>query len=215
LLPLPIQAAGTFQELDGQILECDAVLNNVLKMPDSTIPKDLLQRCRGLAIFPGVLKVGLVLGVSSGSGVVLRRDERNAQWSGPAFFRIRGWSFGAQVGVHSVDLILLIMSDIGLEALLEDKFTLGADMSIAAGPVGRDASAGTNLRFDSGILSYSRTKGVFAGLALTGASLEPDREANLIYHGEDVSVQDVFYEGKGSISDNARILIKTLDQAVK
>jgi len=215
LLSPPALAADSFQELDGQVLQCDRVLKNVLQMPDSTIPKDLLQRCRGLAIFPGVLKIGLVFGVSSGSGVVLRRDERTAQWSRPAFFKIRGGSFGAQVGVHSVDLILVIMSDMGLEALLEDKFTLGADASVAAGPVGRDASAETNLRFDSGILSYSRTKGVFAGIALTGAVLESDRDANLTYHGEGVSVQDVFYEGKGSMSDNARILIKTLDQAVK
>lgn len=173
--PAPALATGSFQELDGQVLHCDAVLNNVLNMPDSTIPKDLLQRCRGLAIFPGVLKIGLVFGVSSGSGVILRRDERTGQWSRPAFFRIRGGSFGAQVGVHSVDLILLIMSDIGLEALLEDKFTLGADATVAAGPIGRDASAETNLRFDSGILGRSVEKAKYNPAA---APIAPDPSAH-------------------------------------
>jgi len=207
-------AGDGLEELDKRILQCDVVLKNVLQMPDRTIPKELLQRCRGLAIFPGVLKIGLVVGISYGKGVILRRDERTGQWSRPAFFGIRGGSFGAQLGVQYVDLILLIMSDKGIEGLLEDKFTLGADASVAAGPVGRDAAAETILNLDAGILSYSRTKGLFAGIALTGAALEPDRKENEAYHGKDISVQDVFYEGKGSLSDSARSLMKTLNQAV-
>jgi len=205
--------AESLPELDNRIAQCTAVLKNVLDMPDRGIPKDLLQRCRGLAIFPGVLKVGVVVGVSYGSGVVLRRDEKTGQWSRPAFFNIRGGSFGLQVGAQSVDLILLIMSEQGLQNLLEDKMTLGADIAVAAGPVGRDASAETNLRFDAGILSYSRARGLFAGIALTGASLEPDAAANEVYHGKDVTVQDVFYEGKGALSDDARKLQQVLDQA--
>ena len=105
------------------------------------------------------------------------------------------------------------MNEEGVEGLLEDKYTLGADISVAAGPVGRQASAETSVRLDSGILSYSRSKGLFAGLALKGAALEPDNEANEIYHGKGITVQDVFYKGKGSLSDNARILIKTLEDA--
>lgn len=207
--------AQSLEELDKRILECNAVIRDVLEMPDRGIPKDLLQRCRGLAVFPGVIKVGVVVGVSFGSGLILRRDEKTAEWSRPAFLTIRGGSFGLQLGAQSIDLILLIMSDKGLENLLEDKVTLGADVSVAAGPVGRDASAETNLRFDSGMLSYSRTRGLFAGLSLTGASLEPDARANLVYHGAGVTVQDVLYEGKGSLSDNARVLIETLEAATK
>lgn len=208
-------AAGDgLEELDKRILQCDAVLKSVLQMPDRTIPKELLQRCRGLAIFPGVFKAGLVVGISYGKGVVLRREERTGQWSRPAFFGIRGGSLGAQVGVQYVDLILLVMSDKGMEGLLEDKFTLGADASVAAGPVGRDAAAETILNLDAGILSYSQTKGLFAGIALTGGALEPDRKENEAYHGKGVSVQDVFYEGKGSLSDSARSLMRTLDKAV-
>ena len=208
-------AAATFEELDSRISACNLVLKNVLEMPDRGIPKELLQRCRGLAIFPGVIKVGLFVGASYGSGVVLRRDEDTGIWSRPAFFTVRGGSLGVQVGAQSTDLILLIMSEASVERLLEERFILGADASVAAGPIGREASAETNLRFESGILSYSRSKGLFAGLALNGASLEPDSAANETYHGAGVTVQDVFYEDKGALSDNARLLIKTLDDATR
>jgi SH3 domain-containing YSC84-like protein 1 len=215
-LSLPALAAEpTLQELDRRILTCDSLLKNILTMPDRGIPRDLLRKCRGLAIFPGVVRVGVVVGISYGRGLVLRRHEKTGEWSKPAFFRIRGGSLGAQVGAQSIDLVLLIMSEDGMRGLLEDKFTLGADIAVAAGPVGREASAETNLRFDSGILSYSRSKGLFAGLALTGAVLEPDTEANTVYYGKDVSVQDVFYEGLGALTDNGRILVKTLEDATK
>ena len=210
-----VSVAATFEELDSRILAGDLVLKNALEMPDRGIPKDLLQRCRGLAIFPAVVKVGLVLGVSFGTGIVVKRDEKTGQWSRPAFFNIRGGSVGVQAGAQATDLILLVMNEEGIEGLLEDKFTLGADVSVAAGPIGRQASAETGVRLDSGILSYSRAKGLFAGLALTGAALEPDNAANEVYHGKGVTVQDVFYEGKGSLSDNARLLIGTLEDATR
>lgn len=205
-------AAVTLEELDKRILSCDLVLKNVMAMPDSAIPADLLRRCRGLAIFPGVVKVGAVIGVSFGSGIVLRRDESTGTWSKPVFFTIRGGSVGVQVGAQSIDLILVIMSEQGVQRLLEERFTLGADASVAAGPVGREASAETNPKFDAGILSYSQSKGLFAGISLTGASLQPDAPANQVYHGQDVTVQDVFYEDKGSLSDSARLLLKQLDE---
>ncbi len=134
------------------------------------------------------------------------------EWSRPAFFKIQTGSFGLQAGAQYIDLILLIMTEQGVQRLLEEKFILGADISVAAGPVGREAGAETNLGFESGILSYSRSKGLFAGLALNGASLEPDLAANEVYHGKGITVQDVFYEAKGSLSDNGRRLIKTLEE---
>ncbi len=208
-------AAATFEELDTSISACNQVLKNVLEMPDRGIPRDLLQRCRGLAIFPGVIRVGLLVGASYGSGVILRRDENTAVWSRPTFFKVRGGSLGVQIGAQSTDLILLLMSEESVQRLLEERFILGADVSVAAGPIGREASAETNVRFESGILSYSRSRGLFAGLALNGASLEPDAVANEIYHGAGVSVQDVFYEGKGALSDNARGLIQALEEATR
>jgi len=214
VLVLPLAcSAGTFEDLDQRIVTCDLVLKNVLDMPDRGIPKDLLRRCRGLAIFPGVIEVSVILGMSYGNGVIVRRDEGTGKWSKPAFFRIRGGSVGAQVGAQSVDLILLVMSEEGVQGLLEDRFTLGADVAVAAGPVGREASAETNWGLQAGILSYSRSKGLFAGIAITGASLQPDTPANDAYHGEGITVQDVFYEDKGSLSDNGRLLLRTLDEA--
>ena len=122
-------------------------------------------------------------------------------------------SIGAQAGAQSVDLILLVMSEQGVQALLERQFTLGADIAVSAGPVGREAAAETSLGFDVGILSYSRSKGLFAGISVTGARLEPDITANELYHGRAVSVQDVLYENQGSLSLGARTLIRTLDAA--
>lgn len=104
-------AAATFEELDTSISACNQVLKNVLEMPDRGIPRDLLQRCRGLAIFPGVIRVGLLVGASYGSGVILRRDENTAVWSRPTFFKVRGGSLGVQIGAQSTDLILLLMSE--------------------------------------------------------------------------------------------------------
>lgn len=152
--------AVTFEDLDRRIMACNLVLKNVFNMPDRGIPEDLLRRCRGLAIFPGVIEVSVVLGLSYGNGIVLRRDENTGAWTKPVFFTIRGGSVGAQVGAQSIDLILLVMSEQGVQGLLENQFTLGADVAVAAGPVGREAAAETNLRFDSGILSYSRSKGL-------------------------------------------------------
>ncbi len=205
----------SIEDLDKRILDCDLVLKNALEMPDRGIPTDLLQRCRGLAIFPGAMKLGIIVGIDFGSGVMLRRDERTAEWSKPAFFTIRTGSLGLQVGAQFTDLILLIMNEQSFRNLLEDKFAVGANVSVAAGPVGRDASAETNMSFSSGILSYSRSQGIFVGLSFKGAVLEADSEANAIYHGKGISVQDVYYEGQGSLSDNARILLETLNAATQ
>jgi SH3 domain-containing YSC84-like protein 1 len=205
--------ALSFEEVDARVAVCDSVLRDVMAMPDQGIPRDLLQKCRGLAIFPGFVKLGVVVGVGYGNGIVLHRNEKTGKWSKPAFFKIRGGSVGLQAGAQSTDLILLIMSEDGVRGLLEDQFSLGADVSVAAGPLGREASAGTDMSFRSGILSYSRSKGIFAGVSLKGASLQPDAEANDAYHGPGITVQDVFYEDKGALSDHARALIKTLEAA--
>jgi SH3 domain-containing YSC84-like protein 1 len=212
----PVNSIGLSREdLDKRILDCDLVLKNALGMPDRGIPVDLIQRCRGLAIFPGVIKLGIIVGIDFGSGVILHRNEKTAEWSKPGFFTIRTGSLGLQVGAQSTDLVLLIMNEQSFRILLEDKFALGANIAVAAGPVGRDASAETDMSLSSGILSYSRSQGIFVGLSLKGAVLEPDSEANLAYHGNGVSVQDIFYEGQGSLTDNARTLLESLNAATQ
>lgn len=204
----------TFEELDERIALATTVLADALAMPERGVPLEVLQRARAIAIFPASRKVGLVVGIQYGSGIILRRDEKTG-WSKPAFFTIEGGSLGLQVGAQSTDLVLLIMGEESMERLLEDKLTFGADVSVAAGPVGRMASVETNIKHLSGILSYSRSKGIFAGISLTGASLEPDRPANVLYHGSNISVQDVLYENLGALSDNARRIVELLDRMTK
>lgn len=204
-----------FDELDGRITMCEIVLKQSLDMPDSRIPKDLLQRCTGVAIFPGVWNFGALVGLSFGSGIVMRRDEKTGAWSYPAFFNIRQGSLGVQMGAQSIDLILLMMSEKTIQKLLEERLTLGIDVSVSAGPLGRDAGAETNWTMESGIISYSRSKGLFMGVALSGSILEPDRVSNGKYHGQGISVQDTLYESKGSFSESAKSLSNTLNNYAK
>jgi lipid-binding SYLF domain-containing protein len=152
------------------------VFNEIMKAPDKAIPKDLLERAEAVAIFPGVLNAAFIFGGRGGIGVISRRTPTG--WSAPAFFKIGGGSFGAQIGGQKIDYIMLVMNKDGLKGLLEDKFELGGEASVAAGPVGRSASATTNATLDAGILSYSRAKGLFAGVAIKGAVITPDNDRN-------------------------------------
>src|SRR5829696_9023511 len=147
------------------------VFEQVMGAPDRSIPRELLDRAEAVAVFPGMLKAGFVVGGRGGSGVISRRV--TGGWSAPAFFKMGGASLGLQIGAAKTDLILLFMNDDALKGLLEDKLEMGGEASAAAGPVGRTASATTNLTFDAGILSYSRSKGLFGLKAkdvLTGAN---------------------------------------------
>lgn len=152
------------------------VFNEIMKSPDQAIPKDLLERAEAVAVFPGVINAAFIFGGRGGIGIISRRTPTG--WSAPAFFKIGGGSFGAQIGGQKIDYIMLIMNKEGLKGLLEDKFELGGEASVAAGPVGRSASATTNTTLDAGILSYSRAKGLFAGVALKGAVITPDNDRN-------------------------------------
>jgi len=152
------------------------VFNKIMGEPDKSIPRDLLERAEAVAIFPGVINAAFIVGGRGGQGLISRRTPTG--WSAPAFFKIGGGSLGAQIGGQKIDYIMLIMNDGGLKGLLEDKFEIGAEASIAAGPVGRSSSATTNPTLDAGILSYSRTKGLFAGVALKGAVITPDNDRN-------------------------------------
>jgi lipid-binding SYLF domain-containing protein len=199
-------------ELEERLSDATQVLKDSITAPDAGIPVDLLKRSRGIIVFPALIKAGLGIGGHYGRGVVLRKDPSTGKWGPPAFIRLIGGSFGWQIGVQSTDLILLIMNDISLKSLFKDKITIGADASIAAGPVGRDASAGTDVDFSAGILSYSRAKGLFAGVSIKGSVIESDWESNEAYYGSDVSVIDIFFRGKGTISPAAAELIRFLNK---
>src|SRR6476619_8347577 len=148
----------------------------VMNVRDKAIPKELLDKAEAIAVFPDVIKAAFIFGGKGGQGLISRRTAKG--WSAPAFFNISGGSFGAQIGASKTDYVLLIMNQAGLKGLLEDKFELGGEVGIAAGPVGREASASTNTTLDAGILSYSRSKGAFIGAALKGAVISHDNDLN-------------------------------------
>jgi len=152
------------------------VFEQIMATREKSIPRDLLHRAEAVAVFPGVLKGGFVVGARHGSGVISRRVKDG--WSAPAFFDLTGGSFGLQIGAASTDYVLLFMNEDAVESLLGDKFEIGGEGSAAAGPVGRSASASTDVKLNAQILSYSRSKGAFAGLELKGVVIKPDAEDN-------------------------------------
>lgn len=152
------------------------VFTEIMNVREKAIPKELLDKAEAIAVFPGVVKAAFIFGAKGGQGVISRRT-RNG-WSAPAFFNLSGGSFGAQIGATKTDYVLLVMNEAGVKGLLEDKFEMGGEVGVAAGPVGREAAASTNLTLDAGILSYSRSKGAFIGAALKGAVISPDNDLN-------------------------------------
>jgi SH3 domain-containing YSC84-like protein 1 len=154
----------------------------IMNVKDKAIPKELLDTAEAIAVFPGVIKAAFLVGGRGGQGVISRRVKGG--WSAPAFFNLGGGSFGPQIGAQRTDYVLLIMNQSGLDGLLKDKFELGGEAGIAAGPVGREAAASTNPRMDAGILSYSRSKGAFIGAALKGAVITPDNDLNEAIYGK-------------------------------
>ncbi len=206
---------NNFSAADSKIEACVKVLKQISATPESHIPKELLQQTRGLGIFPGIINIGALVGIELGKGVILRRDGNSSNWTNPAFFSFRSGSLGFQVGAQSVDLILLFMDEAAIQRLLEENFILGVDASISAGPLGRDRSFDTNLKLESQILSYSKARGLFVGLSLTGGIIQPDDKANESFHGKNLSVQDILYDNAGVQSDNCRNLTEIVNSMTK
>jgi lipid-binding SYLF domain-containing protein len=161
------------------------VFNEIMMKPDNAIPKALLDKAEAVAIFPGVVKAAFIVGGRGGQGVISRRTRGG--WSEPAFYNLGGGSIGAQIGASKTDYIFLIMNDEGLKGLMEDKFEMGGEAGVAAGPYGREASAATNPTLDAGILSYSRSKGAYIGAAVKGAVISPDNDLNQAVYGKKAS----------------------------
>jgi lipid-binding SYLF domain-containing protein len=151
-------------------------LNEVMRISDKSIPQDLLDRAQAVAVFPNVLKAAFIIGGNDGKGLISRRVKGG--WSAPALFKLGGGSLGFQIGASSTDYVMLFMTDDSLRKLLQDKVELGGEISVAGGPVGRTAKATTDAQLQAGILSYSRSKGLFAGVSLTGAVISPDDDVN-------------------------------------
>jgi SH3 domain-containing YSC84-like protein 1 len=165
------------------------VLHEVMAAPDSGIPEEVLEHAKCVAVVPNLLKGGFVFGAENGRGVATCRTANG--WSAPAFFAITGGSWGLQIGMEGIDLVMIIQNEKGMQRLIGSGFELGADASAAAGPVGRHASANTNWKLDAEILTYSRAKGAFAGLTLNGASIRRDDDSTEAIYGRDVTTRRI------------------------
>ena len=185
------------------------VFTEIMNVRDKAIPKELLDKAEAIAVFPGVIKAAFIFGGKGGQGVISRRTKNG--WTAPAFFNLSGGSFGVQIGATKTDYVLLIMNDDGVKGLLEDKFEMGGEVGVAAGPVGREAAASTNLTLDAGILSYSRSKGAFIGAALKGAVISPDNDLNEAVY--DMKAKEVLTNGSMTLTQmpaGVRIFPRTL-----
>lgn len=158
------------------------VLGEIMRTPEKGIPQDLLDKAECVMVFPKVVKGAFIVGAQGGRGVASCRTASG--WSAPAYFEIKGGSFGLQIGGQETDFVLLVMNESGMKSLLSDKFELGGDASVSAGPVGRTASASTDVKLDAQILSYSRSKGVFAGISLKGSAISPEKSDNEDTYGK-------------------------------
>jgi SH3 domain-containing YSC84-like protein 1 len=170
-----------------------SVLTEIMAVPDKGIPEEVLEHARCVAVVPHLLKGGFVFGAENGRGVATCRTKDG--WSAPAFFAITGGSWGLQIGVEGVDLVMIIQNDRGMQQLLSSKFQLGADASAAAGPVGRHASANTDWKLETEILTYSRARGAFAGITLTGASIRRDDDSMKAIYRHHITTRSVLMGG--------------------
>lgn len=216
ILCLPVSTAlADNAKLDMRIDECKDLIDEVMGMPDNAIPAKLLADCSGIAIFPSVLKGGFIFGGGFGRGVVLYHDKGTRTWSAPSFYTIAGGSWGLQIGGQIIDLILVITNERGMKGLLQDKFIIGGDIAASVGPVGRNAEVGTDLLLKAAIVSYSRSKGLFIGIALKGAVIMPDKKANMNYYGKGLSAEEILMGNEVRPTKTARELINTLKRYKK
>jgi lipid-binding SYLF domain-containing protein len=167
------------------------MMTEIMSAPDKGIPQDLLEKAECVVVVPGVKKGAFIFGGKYGKGFMLCRRESGVGWSAPAAIRVEGGSFGFQIGASETDVVMLVTNKSGAKKLLESKFTLGADASVAGGPVGRDSSAETDAQMHAEILTYSRSRGAFAGLSLGGATLRPDDDWNKELYGKAMSNKDI------------------------
>ncbi|MGB7600856.1 MAG: lipid-binding SYLF domain-containing protein [Candidatus Sulfotelmatobacter sp.] len=191
----------------NRIQKAAQVFKEIMNTPDQGIPSDLLGSAKCIAIIPGDKKFAFVFGGSYGRGLATCRTKHG--WSAPMFVAIDSGSVGYQIGGSSTDIVMLFMNDHALQSLMSDKFKLGADASVAAGPVGRSAAAGTDLKLNAEILSYSRSKGIFAGVSLDGAAMQADKSGDKAMYGDDVNRHEIL-DGKVAVPASARALVEEL-----
>ena len=184
------RAEGTTREAtEARLQHAGEVLQQVMGAPDKGIPNEVLEHAKCIAVVPHMLKGGFVFGAENGRGVATCRTANG--WSAPAFFTITGGNWGLQLGVEGIDLVMIFQGDAGMDRLINSKFEIGADASVAAGPVGRHASADTDWKMNAEILTYSRAKGIFAGITLNGAGVRRDDDSTEAEYGHEVSTRAI------------------------
>jgi lipid-binding SYLF domain-containing protein len=189
------------------------VMSEILNIPED-IPQDLLDKAVCVIVLPSVVKAAFIVGASYGRGVMTCRSGENftGKWGAPSMIALEGGSFGLQIGGQATDFVLLVMNDRGAQGILTSKVKLGADASAAAGPKGREASAATDATMRAEILSYSRARGVFAGVSLEGSTLRTDGDANKSLYGKDIPAKDIVLKGAVPPPPSAKLLLTTLDK---
>ena len=196
-------------KLTARLQRAAEVLRELASAPDQGIPRDLLSRAQAVAVFPDVLKGAFFFGGRLGDGVMSVRQP-DGSWSAPAFFAIGGGSWGLQIGGEVMDLTLVVMTRRGVGSLLGSKVTLGVDLGIAAGPVGRRGEAATDIQLKADILSYSRSKGLFAGVSLEGSSIHPDDENDELFYGHSYAAREILLENRVAPPDAAKPFLDSL-----
>ena len=199
----PLSAQKSAEDEDKRIADALTVLDEIMSAADKSVPQSVMEKAEGIAVFPSLIKGGIGIGGQRGRGILSVRDKKNGGWSSPAFLTITGGSIGAQLGVQAIDLVLVINNQRGLEQLVKNQFKIGADASVAAGPVGRDASASTDIQMRAQILSYSRTRGLFAGVTLNGSTIRQDRDANERFYGIAYRTGQIVFDGMGGSPEGA------------
>lgn len=210
---LLVLSAFAQQKEEERLKESYNVLKEILGTPDKGIPRGLLDKAECVVVYPSVKKAGFIVGAEYGRGDITCRsgEDFRGPWSAPAMFALEGGSFGLQIGGEATDFVLLIMNEKGAESVMSSKVKLGADASAAAGPVGRTTSAETDVVMKAEILSWSRARGVFGGVSLSGSTMRSDDGGNKSLYGKELSAKDIVREGKVQTPESAKPLIELLE----
>ncbi len=212
LFAMPLSAAKDIKETE-RLENCGTILKEIMDIPDN-IPEDLIDKAECIIVYPSVIKAAFIFGGSYGRGAMTCRtgEHFTGPWSAPTMMALEGGSFGLQLGGQATDFVLLVMNPRGARAILKNKVKLGADASAAAGPKGRTANASTDVSLRAEVLSYSRNRGLFAGLSLEGSTVRPDEGANEKVYGKKLEAESIVFKGAVAVPPSAQKLVAFLNQ---
>lgn len=212
MVALAPAARPDHKEVIARLNAAETVFQEIMDAPDKAIPSDLLEKAHCVAIVPGLKKGAFLVGAQYGKGFLFCRASKERGWSDPANIRIEGGSFGLQIGGGEVDVVLLVMNESGARRLMKSEFKIGGEASVMAGPVGRAAQAETDAYMRAEMLGYSRSRGVFAGVALQGSTIREDRDDNAAIYGKPYTTEEIVLQGRGATPAAARPLLAALNR---